>query len=175
MEFLVEFFPLLLFVLYAVLRAISARGKAANPDAKPGEQANTQERPQATGLDELARHLETLMGGDLQSEPRRPAPEPEPRYEPEFQTSEVEIDESKSHGFGYENPLSEEAFESMPALSGSVARRDTPSAFDPHQLKTSPEPRRRRSRWTERLASSSGAREAFVLKTIFERPGGRGR
>ena len=180
MEFLVEFFPILLFVLYAVLRAISARSKGANPNAAPEGRADAPERPQPTGLDELTRHLELLVGGDLQSEPQRPKPKPEPRYEPEFQSSEAAIDESASfrheeHGFGRENPLSEQVFESMPALSGSVARRDTPGVFDPHALKKTAEPSRTRSRWRERLASSSGAREAFVFKTIFERPGGRGR
>ena len=177
MDFLVEFFPLLIFVVYAILRALSARKRPqqTGPESPNGELATQPGRPE-TSLEDLTRHLESLMGMEPE---RTPSPPPEPRYEPEFHSSEAPVDESAgfqhdAHGFGYQNPLSEQSFESLPAFAGAP-RRDRSKKHDPHRLKKSAAPPKPTSKWTKRLASPSRAREAFVLKTIFERPGGRGR
>lgn len=141
-----------------------------------------QQQPQ-TDLDELARHLETLLTGAPPPQPK-PKPVPAPRYEPEFRNSEAPVNEAASfqhqqHGFGAENPLSEEVFERQPAFvrPARTAHSDpTKPVFDPHNLKRSSKtPERPVSPWKKRLADPKRAREAFVLQTILERPGERKR
>lgn len=75
------------------------------------------------------------------------------------------------HGFGRENPLSEEVFESRPRFAPRPATQARPR-YDPHDLKRAPAPppRRRAVSWAERLRDPAAAREALVLKTIFEGP-----
>jgi len=173
---LAEFFPLLLFILYALLRGLRGRKKAPQqatpaPGVEPGQTPQSAQ-PQ-TDFDELARHLESLISGSP-VEAKPPPPPPEPRYEPEFHSSEVEIDEAASfqhqqHGFGAENPLSEESFERQPAFAPT--RRSAKTSFDPHALKRQPEvPKAPASNWRTRLADPKRAREAVVLQTILERP-----
>lgn len=77
-----------------------------------------------------------------------------------------------AHGFGADNPLSEEAFERASAFGG----RRAPSAaerrsYDPHGLqpaRTSPP-----ADWRRRLSDPQAARDAFVLQTVFGPRGGR--
>lgn len=177
MDVLAEFLPFLLLILYAVLRALRGRNRPQQPAPQPDTEGSPQRQ---TDLDELARHLEALMTGVPVDEKLTPPPPPEPRYEPEFHNAEVAVDESASfqhqrHGFGPENPLSEETFERQPAFVRVPRPRDTP-AFDPHQLKRrAPQPPAPASRWRTRLADPQRAREAFVLKTILERPSKRRR
>ena len=78
-----------------------------------------------------------------------------------------------AHGFGSENPLSEELFEGRAAFGRRPAAR--PETFDPHGLHTeaTPTKRRRLGDLRRRLKSAEAAREAFVLQTIFGPRGGR--
>ena len=74
------------------------------------------------------------------------------------------------HGFGSENPLSEEAFEQQPAFT-ETARAVTP-VYDPHALRSSgeaPKP----TEWQKRLSDPKAAQDAFVLQTVFGARGGR--
>ena len=176
-EALLDLLPFLALLVYAVLRALGARNKAARTSASaPGDAApdeNPNARPQ-TDFDELARHLESLISGVPVE--ATPPPPPEPRYKPEFHSSEVNVDESASfqhqaHGFGPANPLSEEMFERQPAFRRTPSPRASLEAFDPHGLKRPIEPPAPSgSRWKKRLADPKRAREAFVLQTILERP-----
>ena len=73
-------------------------------------------------------------------------------------------------GSGDENPLSEEAFEQLPAFT-ETARAVTP-VYDPHGLSQSgdaPQP----GKWQKRLSDPQAAQDAFVLQTVFGPRGGR--
>ena len=104
---------------------------------------------------------------------RPPAPRP-PRAVPtsfdDAGIGDYEGFDHDRHGFGQENPLSEEAFERRPRF----APRPTtpPRRYDPHGLAPAPKPppRRRAVSWATRLRDPAAAREALVLKTIFEGP-----
>ena len=75
----------------------------------------------------------------------------------------------EKHGFGSENPLSEETFEQ----SGSSTRRSARlKAYDPHGLRPRPIPAPSDSLFS-RLHDPKTARDAFVLQTIFGPRGGR--
>ena len=176
MDVLAEFLPFLLLILYAVLRAL--RGRKASPQQPaPLPDADVDERtsPQRTDLDELARHLEALVSG-RPIETATPPPPPKPQRVPEFHNAEAPVNENDSfqhqqHGFGPENPYSEESFERQPAFVRTRRSIDL-AAFDPHDLKkrTPVAPPPPASRWTKHLADPKRAREAFVLQTILERP-----
>ncbi|PAP77363.1 hypothetical protein [Rubrivirga marina] len=76
-----------------------------------------------------------------------------------------------AHGFGTENPLSEEVFETAPAFAArpTSGRRD----YDPHGLRPKPTPPMGASpNWRRRLGDPQTARDAFVLQTIFGPRGG---
>ena len=73
------------------------------------------------------------------------------------------------HGFGQDNPLSEEAFERRPRFAPRP--KTPPRRYDPHGLAPTPKPPPRRAvSWATRLRDPAAAREALVLKTIFEGP-----
>ena len=74
-----------------------------------------------------------------------------------------------AHGFGAENPLSEEIFERAGTSPGRSARR---KGYDPHGLRTPPAPAPVPSLFG-RLHDPKTARDAFVLQTIFGKRGGR--
>ncbi len=180
MEDLTEFLPFLLFLLYAILRVLRGRKRTSEqptplPDVDVEASSAAQPR---TDFDQLARHLESLISGSP-VDAKSPPPRPEPRYEPEFHNSEVDVDESASfqheiHGFGAENPFSEESFERRKAFAPTP--RVSASGFDPHDLKrSSGVPEKPVSPWTKRLADPKRAREAFVFQTILERPRDRKR
>lgn len=109
--------------------------------------------------------------------PTRLPPAP-PRYEPEFRAVEGSFDSATptdhgQHGFGIDNPLSEESFERRPAFS--LSRRGPGRAYDPHGLGRRPAPPRGapESDLQTRLRDPKTARDAFVLQTIFGPRGGR--
>ncbi|MEO0560201.1 MAG: hypothetical protein AAF170_18700, partial [Bacteroidota bacterium] len=91
MDFIADYYPYLLLLLYVVLQLLRRR---TNPEstAPDGEPLTDSAQPQ-TDLDELAKHLESLITR-TPVEAKPPPPSPEPRYDPEFQTSEVDVDES---------------------------------------------------------------------------------
>lgn len=180
MDAFAEFLPFLLFLLYAVLQVLRRRKQPEAPPSLPDSDNSAGAPQRQPDLDELARHLEALMTGQpLESAP--PPRKPEPRYDPEFQNSEVAVDESASfqhqrHGFGPENPFSEETFERQPAFARRRRPTDATPVYDPHGLKRpAPKPSVPAARWRERLADPKRAREAFVLQTILERPQDRRR
>lgn len=77
----------------------------------------------------------------------------------------------EAHGFGAQNPLSEESFEHVPAFVEPARSRSR--EFDPHGLRKAPTPPRRRNFWRDRLHDPQTARDAFVLQTLFGPRGGR--
>ena len=108
----------------------------------------------------------------------RPDPHPSPLPAP----PPIRLDrrtgfEHERHGFGRENPLSEEAFERRPAFS--VAPRTRKPDFDPHGLR--PEPARSAPTRTtprtllDKLRRPQTARDALVLAEVLGPPKGRSR
>ncbi len=80
------------------------------------------------------------------------------------------------HGFGGENPLSEEAFEQQPAFTPTT-RAVTP-VYDPHGLGRSGSDGQsgdevQPTDWQQRLNDPKAAQDAFVLQTVFGPRGGR--
>ena len=111
-----------------------------------------------------------------------PARPPDPHPSPLPAPPPIRFDrpggfEHERHGFGRENPLSEEAFERRPAFS--TAPRTRKPAFDPHGLR--PEPTRAApTRTTPRtllgkLRRPETARDALVLAEVLGPPKGRRR
>ena len=100
---------------------------------------------------------------------------------PEFRAPAGSFDAARPvsherHGFGAQNPLSEESFERRP--DGAPAPRPR-TDYDPHRLhdrpRRTPAPPLTVAHWRRRLADPEAAREAFVLQTIFGERGGRAR
>ena len=108
------------------------------------------------------------------AKPVRPAPPPEFRA-PIGSFDSVRPPSHERHGFGAENPLSEETFEHLPP---QPAPRRERAAYDPHDLAARQRSAPRRltvADWRRRLADPAAAREAYVLQTIFGERGGRAR
>ena len=76
----------------------------------------------------------------------------------------------EAHGFGRDNPLSEEVFERAPAFARRPATAPRQNAG---VLRQPPAPAPQRTNWRHLLDSPEAARNAFVLQTIFGRRGGR--
>lgn len=116
----------------------------------------------------------------LPAPPAKPVRPPAPTYEFRAPAGSFDVarpTDHERHGFGAENPLSEESFERRPpGAPAPVTRPDV----DPHELRPRPPapPARRMptvADWRRRLTDPAAAREAFVLQTIFGERGGRAR
>lgn len=131
--------------------------------------------------------LETDKRLEVETNPL-PSPLPAPPTKPvrptalqtasSFQAPTGSFDSSRPvdhdwHGFGDENPLSEQAFEKRPSQQPAPAGRRP--VYDPHEL--APQPSRLAEPadvdWRRRLRDPVTAREAFLLQTIFGPRGGR--
>lgn len=178
MDVLAEFLPFLFVIVYVLLRALGGKARKVVQEANGQPDPASDGKP--SGLDELTNYFEELTratGFHVEGPAKRPK-----RIEPEFRSAEAPIHEDatfqhEQHGYGPDNPLSEESFERRPAFSTRTPLPDLTEAFDPHGLKRpgiSPPPAAPDApTWRRRLADPARAREAFVLKTILERRGGR--
>ena len=146
--------------------------QATPSDAEPVEPARLEALPSVGDTD----HAGTARPVERQAEREpamRAAPRP-PRAVPiAFEPPAVfeEAFDHDAHGFGAENPLSEESFESRPAFSSRhrpVAPTSGPRGRRAENKAATA--RRPASRWAARLHDPAAAREALVLKTIFEGP-----
>ena len=149
------------------------QGRTTPSDAEPVEPARLEALPSVGDTDyagtarPVQRQAEREPAMRAAPKPPRAVPiafEPPSAFEASF--------EHEAHGFGDDNPISEEAFESRPAFS--ARGRSAATDYDPHALKKTPRKaataRRPASRWAARLHDPAAAREALVLKTIFEGP-----
>ena len=194
MEGLVDFLPLLFVGLYYLL---SSRRKARMKQAArerveaPSEELISTEEESPTPFQSFLEQLEAAMAESIEGprveatdDPVVPEPEPIPssrleRLSPDSPTdfqavtgsfdSPTAVDHER-HGFGQENPLSEEVFERQPAFS--VARRPKDATYDPHRLRPSPQPSSTARNWRRRLQDPKAVQDAFVLQTIFGARGG---
>lgn len=202
MESLVDLLPLLFIGLYYLLtsRRKARLKQAARTRAEAPQEDLISSEPNApTPFQAFLEQLEEAMAEsaegsrteltDVPAVPK-PAPIPAPRLEtipveqiparatPDFRPvagsfdSPVAVDHDQ-HGFGQENPLSEEVFERQPAFS--ARRRRANSSYDPHGLRSAPNAPPPARDWHRRLQHPAAARDAFVLQTIFGARGGVGR
>ena len=190
MENLVDLLPLAFIVLYYLLagrrkakQRAAARNRAEAPQEALVQSGSGTEVRGDTPFESFLEQLEAAMaeaGGveeprAVESTPVPPSPlETAPK--PEFHSPRGSFDapdagDHEAHGFGDENPFSEEAFERAPAFTAPSASGNR--AYDPHGLR--PEPVRHRTAtpdWRRRLGDPQTARDAFVLQTIFGPRGG---
>lgn len=196
MDALVELLPLLFIGAYYLLagRRRAKQKKEAREQAQP---AGPAEQRAATPFQNFLEQLEEAMSeasGDPAAEvvPQKVVPrkapvltsEPVPAAEPipESRLESIEFNapagsfgssapvDHQAHGFGAENPISEETFERQPA-SAQTARRDA-SRYDPHGLRSSADAPSENT-WNKRLGNPKAAQDAFVLQTVFGTRGGR--
>ena len=87
--------------------------------------------------------------------------------------------EHDEHGFGAANPFSEERFEIQPASPPPPAHAPGHLDYDPHEalggISAPSIPGRKPHPLVKRLQSSSGLKEAVILKEILDRPVSRRR
>ncbi|WP_420457307.1 hypothetical protein [Rubrivirga sp.] len=193
MEGLVDLLPLLFIGLYYLLasRRKARVRKAAQRRVEAPQSELVQDEPRAatpfqTFLDQLEEAMQEANGSAPEPEPvpppvvelpERPRGPRLPTATPEFRTLPGSFDaptpvDHDAHGFGRDNPLSEERFEQAPAFAPPPAPADR--SFDPHGLRQ----RRRAAKatkaatWRRRLRDPEAARDAFVLQTIFGPRGG---
>ena len=187
MDALVEFLPILFILAYYLLAGRRrAQQKKAARERDPVPQVATSEKRGATPFQSFLEQLEEAMA-EASGQPAAevmPDPTPVPAAEPvpESRLERIEFAapagsfegptavDHEAHGFGFENPLSEEAFEQAPAFS-VASRRATPE-YDPHGLETSAASRAQ-GVWQQRLSDPKAAQDAFVLQTVFGGRGGR--
>ena len=198
MEALTDLLPLLFIGLYYLLagRRRAKQKKAAQQRVVAPQEPLVDDEPRAsTPFQSFLAQLEEAVEEAQQMQRPEPVAQPEPPPppeivppapivgrplpslgSPEFHAVRGSFDATEpvdhdAHGFGDENPLSEEAFERAPA--GAPRRRAPRKAYDPHGLRrTAPSPTGVDD-WHHRLNDPTTAREAFVLQTIFGRRGGR--
>ncbi len=192
MEGLVDLLPLLFIGLYYLL-ASRRKAKVREAQQQRVEAPQTelvQDEPRASSpFQDFLGQLEEAMQEASGAGPPEPEPVPAPVVElpeeptgrplatatPEFRATSGSFDSARpvdheAHGFGRENPLSEERFEQAPAF---VALPSSPDrAFDPHGLHGRRPPATGTRGWRRRLRDPEAARDAFVLQTIFGPRGG---
>lgn len=199
MDSLAELIPLLLVAAYYLLqgRRRAAQKRDAQRQTAPQQTLVSDDTRAPTPFQQFMEQLEEAMAeasGEPASAPRaeptvETAPAPPiiptrlppspPQRNSEFHAVEGSFDSATpsdhiAHGFGAENPLSEERFERE---SGTAVRSTGSRAtYDPHGLKQRPAPRRDDAQLgalRARLKNAQAARDAFVLQTIFGPRGGR--
>lgn len=197
MESLVDLLPLLfvgLYYLLAARRRARVRKEAAERVEAPQTELVHDDDRAATPFESFLERLEETMAeaADIDEDDRIGVPEPPPPAEvvlpapavplpaSSFGPSEFHAVEGsfggprpvdhQAHGFGPENPFSEETFERS---TGSASRDASPKPpYDPHGLHARRPPPPGGPGWRRRLRDPRTAREAFVLQTIFGPRGG---
>ncbi len=126
-------------------------------------------------LGEALRQIREALG-----EPTEPTPEPTKpvvaKRDDEFR--EIGDFEHEAHGFGRENPISEEVFEQRPAFQTHRSTKRIPqktlrqvNLSTPLEVKKADDTATSsRTDLTRRLRRASSARNAFVLKEILDAP-----
>ena len=171
------------------------RERAQSPDDSPLADDAPRDAPprEATPFRSFLEQIEEAMaeaagepGPDPHPEPLAVQPVVEPLPEatsapglgraPEFHPVSGSFDslapvDHAAHGFGADNPLSEEAFEAAPAHGAPSPGGDR--GYDPHGLRPPPKTGRRRRDWQARLNDPQAAQDAFLLQTVFGPRGGR--
>ncbi len=181
MEGLADLLPLLFIGLYYLLsarrkarvrKAAQNRVEAPQTELVPDEaQTST---PFQSFLDQLEQAMQDANGVSVAED--APAPEADlPTATSEFHAVTGSFDapdavDHEVHGFGSDNPLSEERFEKAPAFT--QPRSASPRSYDPHGLSRPPVSATARATWRRRLRDPEAARDAFVLQTIFGPRGG---
>lgn len=180
MDALVDLLPLLFIGAYYLLagRRRAQQKRAARAPEPEARRAPAGPTPFQSFLEQLEEAM-AEASGEPRAEPApvRPAVPPAPTLPParDFRAPEGSFDgpeavDHDAHGFGDDNPLSEEAFEQAPAFQAPV-RTGTPG-YDPHALAPLPD-ERPASPWETRLRDPQAAQDAFVLQTLFGPRGGR--
>lgn len=196
MEGLVDLLPLLFVAGYYLLRARRRSEQQRRREHQPPG-GSVAERREPSPFQQFLQQVEDAVAesveGPREERPREeplappeppaalPSPLPAPpikpvRPAPEFRAIEGSFDAASPtdhvrHGFGRDNPLSEERFEQLPPHSPRP-RRSGPLP-DPHGLTRAPAPIPNLGHWRSKLRDPKAAREAFVLQTIFGPRGGR--
>lgn len=194
MEGLVDLLPLLLIAAYYLLRGRKRTEQRRKKAPQTPLVGRTASEPQGlTPFQQFMQQIEDAVaeasGESLDEtselEPPKPVPSPLPappakpvRPAPEFRAVGGSFDAPRpvdhvQHGFGAENPLSEESFERRsPQAPQQRSRGPLP---DPHGLRQKSEPASvpGTAHWRAKLRDPKAAREAFVLQTIFGSRGGR--
>lgn len=167
----------LLILLFPLFQRLFGKKQPASkkPKRAPAESAPKQiEDP----LGEALRQIREALGEQTQPE----QPEPEPSHfvvsEPQDEFRSLGEFEHEAHGFGRENPISEEVFEQRPAFQtrGSTTRIRQKSLGEvdlttPLEVKTPTDAAdSSRSDLARRLRDPERARDAFVLKEILDAP-----
>lgn len=179
-----DFFDLLIFLVIflapALSRLFGKKNQKNPPQGVPSELAPSEQNEDSLG--EALRQIREALGEPAQPEKPRPLPEaPRPvvaRQIGEFHS--LGEFEHEAHGFGRENPLSEEVFEQRPAFQthGTTERIrrkglgdvDLSTPLEVKTLTTSSRPN-----FTRLLRTPKRAREAFVLREILDAPRSRRR
>ncbi len=200
MEGLIDLLPLLFIGAYYLLRARSRSKQQKRAVAPQQELVSDGEPRRESPFQSFMSQIEDAMA-EAAGEPIDPDPAPAlppPALPPAVSTSATVPDlaaadaefhptlgsfdsaapvDHEAHGFGPDNPLSEEAFEQRPAFFqplDSALPASSPREYDPHGLRqragAGPGPT---ADWRQRLESPQAAQDAFVLQTVFGPRGGR--
>ena len=181
----------------AKLRKEAARRQAQAAEGQPiggdGSATEAEASPFQQFLEQLEDAIAEAEGKKEPVEIAPPAPPPLPTQPPdvippqptvrrpvvsvqasEFRALEGSFDDvaptdHEAHGFGVENPLSEEVFEQSPVFAQRAPRS---RSHDPHGLRPR-RPATRGTSWRRQLEDPDAAKDAFVLQTIFGKRGGR--
>ncbi|MEM1042576.1 MAG: hypothetical protein AAGI91_08105 [Bacteroidota bacterium] len=161
------------------------RARRARPELEATSAEQPEPQPARDPLSEALRQIREALAE--QAEPERQQPEPQPRAlaERPDEFREVGEFEHEAHGFGRENPLSEEVFERRPAFQTRTQARPERVApkripqkplgdvdlSTPLEVKTEGDASRRDL--ARRLRQPGSARDAFVLKEILDAPRSR--
>lgn len=181
---------ILLIFLAPLLRRIFGGKPQQKPRPLPPPEQRTRRQAEAEPVDdplaEALRQIRAALGEEPKHSEAEPKIETAPSWtrlqsaEPDSEFHEVGEFEHDAHGFGRENPLSEEVFERRPAFvtTGGTDPIGT-HAPDTVDLSTPLEVEKRTLKRGPSLASilrdPQRAREAFILHEVFDRPGGRRR
>lgn len=195
MEWLESLLPLLLLLIY-FLAQVRKRGAARKAAAKtPTVETPTSETPgvqasrKLTPFQEIIRQIQEAAE-QAQAEQQAPTPAtantvaetPEVVLPPQPSALSLERSdfheqggfEHDEHGFGQANPFSEENFENQPASPPPPAHAPGHLDYDPHESlwgRSAPSiTGRKPNPVIKRLQSSSGLKEALILKEILDPP-----
>ena len=198
MEWLESLFPLLLLLIYFLARARkrAAKRQAAAAETPTAETPGVQQPKRPTPFQEILRQIQEAAEQPQAEKARAeqqeqasgapntvvatsspevvlPQPPPAPSLDkPDFhKQGEFEHDE---HGFGAENPFSEERFEIQPASPPPPAHAPGHLDYDPHESlgrTSAPSIQGRKPHpLVKSLQNSSGLKEALILKEILDPP-----
>lgn len=187
----IEIIILLAFILFSLFGRSKKKKKRPAPAPQPA--GKTEKQP--SFFDEILRELEqqaqqgthrepeptpTSVEADIETsrDARRPVPQENPfAGEEAFEQSGRGHTPHEEHGFGSDSPFSEETFERLPLdpppplhEPGHLTETPHASLGKPLARQTTPQTSPSARRWRKRLQDPKNARDAIVLKEIFDRP-----